>query len=77
MKTYHFRDLCISTCIVIVFLCIFLYLLIWLNDGFNVEKQIGEIRKDFSHYKPEGMVYKNEIMNSCFIGQSNGENRQK
>lgn len=46
MKIYEVREWTISFCIVIGICCVFMFGLIWLNEGFKAENMIYGVRAD-------------------------------
>lgn len=47
MKTYFFRDLILATFFVLTYFSIFIYGIIWLENGFKVDERIFKVKKDF------------------------------
>lgn len=53
MKIYEFKHACIAFCFTLTYLGFFVFGIIWLNNGYNVDKKFSVIREEINSVKEE------------------------
>lgn len=70
MKT-NLKDFLWATSFVLIYLSIMIYGLVWLNNGFNVDDRIGQLRQDIR------MEMKRDLMPSAYKQEPVWTRKQK
>ncbi len=68
MKTYEFRNWTFAIGFTVIYLSVFIYGIIWLNNQFTIDNQFSSMRKEFIQRQSQfENTIKKEIMPSCLI----------